>query len=637
MELELQKQDGYRSGHDREETNSSTDIPDKVSKTSAEGSQRAAIQRLKVVEPPEAPDAALEHFVGEEEKEPPRRIIAAALRAVWRTMSSSLTRRIVLMNLAALAVLLSSILYLNQFREGLIDARVESLVTQGRIIADSISVSATVETNTITFDPEKLLELQTGETALPSYDTFDSLDIPIDPEKIAPVLRELIKPTRTRARIYDPEGVLILDSRYLYAGGQILRFDLPGVSEEKIGMIDWIGNTLNQLLQQRDLPVYKDLQGSGTQYPEVASALIGSSSSVVRMTEDGKLIISVAIPVQRFRAVLGVLLLSTQGSDIDRIIAEERLAILRIFLVAAIVMVVLSILMASTIATPLRKLARAATNVRHGVKSPIDIPDFSNRHDEIGNLSSALNDMTKSLYARIAAIESFAADVSHELKNPLTSLRSAVETLPLAKTEASKKKLLAVIQHDVQRLDRLITDISDASRLDAELGREDESMVDLADLLANLVEASAHVGKRKKAVKVTLEIANYGKRGKRYFISGHDIRLGQVVNNLIDNARSFVPATDGLIAISMRRTGNWIKIVIEDNGPGIQSDDLDRVFERFYTDRPESDGFGQNSGLGLSITKQIIEAHGGKITAENRRRPDHGARFIISLPAERAK
>jgi len=190
MELELQKQDGYRSGHDREETNSSTDIPDKVSKTSAEGSQRAAIQRLKVVEPPEAPDAALEHFVGEEEKEPPRRIIAAALRAVWRTMSSSLTRRIVLMNLAALAVLLSSILYLNQFREGLIDARVESLVTQGRIIADSISVSATVETNTITFDPEKLLELQTGETALPSYDTFDSLDIPIDPEKIAPVLRE---------------------------------------------------------------------------------------------------------------------------------------------------------------------------------------------------------------------------------------------------------------------------------------------------------------------------------------------------------------------------------------------------------------------------------------------------------------
>ena len=566
-----------------------------------------------------------------------KRPVFRLMQAIRRTLVSSLTRRIISLNLTALAVILSSILYLNQFREGLIDARVESLLTQGRIIADSISVSATVETNTITIDPDKLLELRTGESVLPSLDNFDSLDFPIDPERIAPVLRELIQPTRTRARIYDPEGLLILDSRHLYAGGQVLRYELPLLDDDDMGMLDWVRETLNWLLRPRDLPIYKEIQGLGTEYPEVVSALLGSPKPVVRVTEKGEMIVSVALPIQRFRAVLGVLLLSTQGGDIDRIVTEERLAILRIFLVAAIVMVILSIVLSSAIATPLRKLSESANRVRRGVNSREEIPNFSGRQDEIGDLSAALGEMTNSLYGRIDAIESFAADVSHELKNPLTSLRSAVETLPLAKTQKAKDQLMAVIQHDVRRLDRLITDISDASRLDAELARTDLEPTDLAKLLLAVVEIASQPSRRQKKVEISTNVAKLKGQKDGYVIQGHDSRLGQVINNLIDNAKSFVPETGGKITVSLKPVADKFQIIVEDNGPGIQAEDMDRVFERFYTDRPDGEAFGQNSGLGLSISKQIVEAHGGSIKAENRRSPAHGARFVILLPSGKSE
>jgi len=544
---------------------------------------------------------------------------------------SSLTKRIVFLNLTALAVLLTGILYLNQFREGLIDARVESLLIQGRIIAGAIAASATVETNSIAIDPEKLLELQAGESLKPSADTLDTLDSPINPERVAPVLRSLIQPTSTRARIYDRDGILVLDSRHLYAGGQIIRYDLPPLREQQNdGMIAQIGNTLNKWLQRRDLPIYTET-GAGSAYPEVMSALTGGPSTVVRMTEQGELIVSVAVPVQRFRAVLGALQLSTQGGDIDRIIAEERIAILRIFLVAAVVITVLSILLASTIANPLRRLADAAVRVRHGVKSRVQIPDLTRRGDEIGNLSQSLRDMTNALYARIESIESFAADVSHELKNPLTSLRSAVETLPIARTEASRQRLLEVIQHDVKRLDRLITDISDASRLDAELAREDNQAVDLAKLVEGVVSMRRIVPHDNKNVKLALDIERA--TPESYFVIGHESRLGQVINNLLDNARSFVPADGGRIEIAMRRRGGRIEIVVSDNGPGIRAEKIERIFERFYTDRPDEESFGQNSGLGLSISRQIVEAHDGSILAENRKPPETGAIFTVRLPA----
>jgi two-component system sensor histidine kinase ChvG len=258
---------------------------------------------------------------------------------------------------------------------------------------------------------------------------------------------------------------------------------------------------------------------------------------------------------------------------------------------------------------------------------------MSARGDEIGNLSQTLRDMTNSLYARIEAIESFAADVSHELKNPLTSLRSAVETLPIARSETSRNRLMEIIQHDVRRLDRLITDISDASRLDAELAREDSRAVNIAELLQSVVEMRRLVPHDNKKVRLTLDIAQAPKGPADYNVLGHDSRIGQVINNLADNARSFVPDGSGLIAIRLARKDGMIEIVVEDNGPGIRAENIERIFERFYTDRPEEEGFGQNSGLGLSISRQIIEAHGGTLTAENRARPATGARFIVRLPA----
>ena len=561
-------------------------------------------------------------------------------RAMSRVILSSLTRRILFLNLAALVVLLSGILYLNQFREGLIDARVESLLTQGEIIAAAIAGSASVETDSITIDPQKLLELQAGESISPGTD-IDNLDFPINPERVAPVLRRLISPTRTRARIYDRDSSLLLDSQSLYSRGQILRYDLPPLEQENLPLTEQFLTALNRLIQRADLPIYQEQPGGdGSIYGEVLTALTGGRSAVVRATKRGELIVSVAVPVQRFRAVLGVLLLSTQAGDIDKIVRDERLAIVRVFLVAAVVTILLSLLLAGTIANPLHRLADAAQRVRKGVSGREEIPDFSARQDEIGDLSVALREMTNALYDRIAAIESFAADVSHELKNPLTSLRSAVETLPRARTDESKKRLMDVIQHDVRRLDRLISDISDASRLDAELARHDAIPVDLEPLLEDLVDISRQIRKSGKSVSIDLEVVKENRPKGGFMVNGHDLRIGQVITNLVENARSFVPQTDGKISLRLDAGKDHCKIFVEDNGPGISAENIDTIFRRFYTDRPDGEAFGQNSGLGLSISRQIIEAHGGTLTAENILDEESGdrvgARFIVRLPARKS-
>ena len=563
------------------------------------------------------------------------------LRSAWAFFVSqsfsSLTRRIVFLNLAGLVALVFGVMYLSQFRAGLIDARVQSLLVQSEIIAGAIAASATVDnTDSITIDPERLLELQAGESYGPGEDSMSGIEFPINPERVAPVLRRLISPTKTRARIYDRDGVLILDSRNLYGRGDVLRFDLPPPNAEKPGIIERAFIALRRWFGRGDLPLYKELgPENGRGYPEVGQALQGLHASMVRVNDRGEVIVSVAVPVQRFRAVRGVLLLSTQGADIDDMVEAERLAIFKVFLVAAGVMVVLSMLLAGTIAGPVRRLADAAERVRRRIRNRVEIPDFTRRRDEIGHLSGALRDMTSALYTRIEAIESFAADVSHELKNPLTSLRSAVETLPMAKTDANRKRLLEVIEHDVRRLDRLITDISDASRLDAELQRQEAAPVDFAQLLDALVKAANEV---RSDVTVTLKFE--GGAPSTFKVPGHDSRLGQVVSNLIDNARSFSPA-GGSVRVTGRKLKNEVEVLVDDDGPGVRPEALEKIFERFYTDRPEDQGFGQNSGLGLSISKQIVEAHGGRIWVENRLAPARsgeepkilGARFHVRLPA----
>jgi two-component system, OmpR family, sensor histidine kinase ChvG len=553
-------------------------------------------------------------------------------RAWWffvRQSSSSLTRRIIFLNLAGLFALVLGILYLSQFRAGLIDARRESLLVQGEIIAAAIAASSTTaDPDNTQIDLERLLDLQAGETYKPQDEA--QLDFPIDPERVAPVLRRLVSPTNTRARIYDRDGELLLDSRTIY---DVIRFDLPPPDEERPNYFQRRFMALKRWIAKGDLPTYRELAGNGKGYDEVGQALNDLKASMVRINERADVIVSVAVPVKRSRAVRGALMLQTQGADIDEIVTEERLAIFKVFMIAAVVMVVLSFVLASTIGGPMRRLAESAQVVRRRVRSRGEIADYTFRRDEIGHLSGSLRSMTSALYRRIEAIESFAADVAHELKNPLTSLRSAVETLPLAKSEDSRTRLLAVIQHDVKRLDRLISDISDASRLDAEIQRQDSEPIDLRKLLTTVVSVANDVP-REDGTTVTLMFEGSG----HFSVLGNDSRLGQVINNLIDNARSFSPS-GGIVRVTCRRHRGDIDIVVEDDGPGIYPEAMEKIFDRFYTYRPHQD-FGQNSGLGLSISKQIIEAHEGRLWAENRTANQGsepgkvlGARFTVRLPA----
>src|SRR5580704_7270871 len=584
-----------------------------------------------------------------------------ASRFLTARFSSSLTRRIVVLNLGGLVVLVVGFLLMDQFRADLIEARVQSLTIQADIIAAAISASATGDTDSITIDPDKLLQLAPGESVAPSQSDEDAIQFSINPALVGPFLHRLVTPTHTRARIYDSDGRLLLDSRSFSARGAVVRSDLPDASERR-GLADRIVAHLRGLFLTSTAPRAEDPWATnGRTMPEVGGALQGRTQSLVRVIHEGETIVSVGVPIQHMMATRGALLLSTQGGDIDRVITSARLAQLRFFLVLAIVMLVLSLSLANTIAEPVRRLADAAERVRRGIRSRQQIPDFTARSDEIGHLSRALREMTQALYGRLDAIETFAADVAHELKNPLTSLRSALETLPRVKSGPARDRLVAIMQHDVRRLDRLISDISDASRLDAELTRGEAGPVDVAALLEAVVSMSLD-SPRSNGARIELSVPV--RRGRRasadYFVLGHDSRLAQVVTNLIDNACSF-SEPGGVVRVSLARISagqgggrseGRVVITVDDDGPGIPPHALERIFERFYTDRPNQ-GFGQNSGLGLSISRQIVEAHGGKIWAANRpaepasvrvghghdEPPDEpvrhgaGARFVVELPA----
>ncbi|MBX3494986.1 MAG: stimulus-sensing domain-containing protein [Parvibaculum sp.] len=542
---------------------------------------------------------------------------------------SSLTRRIVAFNVAALFVLLTGILYLNQFREGLIDARRQSLLTQAEIIAGAIAEGATSTPDAQVIDP--LAGNRASQSSLDA--ALAERTLPIDPEGAAPILRRLVLPTQTRARLYDKDGWLILDSRQLSASGQVVAFELPppeGVDEP--GFLEGIADWMLSILPGRDLERFREAGSqNGTMYAEVIGALTGTPSSMERVNDRNELIVSVAVPIQRYRAVLGVLMLSTRGGDIDAIVRAERFAIVQVFMVALGVTILLSVVLAGTIAEPVRRLAQAAEIVRRGKNARAQIPDFTGRRDEIGELSGSLRDMTNALYSRIDAIESFAADVAHELKNPLTSLRSAVETLRLAKDDAAKERLTQIIQDDVRRIDRLISDISNASRLDAELSREEMEEVSIPTLLETVCDLFTETGVAGDA-RVVLDI-DPGPQGREHMtVKGFDMRLGQVVRNLVDNALSFSPP-GGVVRVSAARMRDRIVIHVEDEGPGIPPDSFERIFDRFHTDRPDS--FGKHSGLGLAISRQIVDVHGGTVRATNLMDGDkvRGARFTVDLPA----
>ncbi len=524
----------------------------------------------------------------------------------WR---SPLTRRILALNVLTLLIPVLGLLHLDQYRQSLIDTELDAM--RGQALAFSLSL---------------------GNTAAVAGEAGDESLIP---EITRSLMRLLVGDSDLRARIFAPSGELIADSFMLLGpGGMVQVMDLPppdsGSMSSRLGSL--YDRIVNWLPGMSGLPVYQEeaIQRAEN-YLEVVRALGGDSTGMVRTDGDGRLVLFMAVPVQRYRQVLGAMLLSTGGDEITAAVRARRQDVLLVFGVALAATVLISLYLAGTLARPIRRLAAAADNVRYGKGRKFEIPDFSHRGDEIGELSESLREMTEALWARLDAIENFAADVAHEIKNPLTSLRSAVETVARVEDPGQQKKLMSIILDDVQRLDRLISDISDASRLDAELSREEGGPVDVAKLLEALVEVhKATLGEDGPRFKVDVA------RDQRLVVAGLEGRLGQVFRNLISNAISFSPK-HGTIRLSARRQQGWSVIIVSDEGPGIPPGKLDDVFDRFYSERPAGEKFGTHSGLGLSISRQIIEAHGGSIRAVNRTDEEGrviGARFIVRLPAE---
>jgi len=529
---------------------------------------------------------------------------APAVRRRKRRPFSSLTRQILIVNVVGLGLFAGGALYLNQFRTGLIETRIESLTTQAEIIASAIA-----------------------------FTSARSLDVDrINPALAAQILNRLVLPTQTRARIFRKDGMLIVDSRERILPEPVRSYALeaPRLSQRIADRIEKFYTSLSNRLTAGQRPLYRESEDlRGTEFVEVILALQGQPANTVRENSMREPILSVAVPVQRFKRVLGSLMLTTEAGDINEIVRAERRSILEVFLVALVIAVVMAVVMAGTIVRPIRRLADAAENVRNRKGGRSTIPDFSRRNDEIGDLSAALIDMTAALYDRIDANEHFAADVAHEIKNPLSSISSAVESMPRARDQETRDKLLGILQDDVRRLDRLITDISQASRLDAQLSRAPVEPVELASLLGALIEIFSET--RDDMPQIRLEIAS----GDRFVVLGGEGRIGQVMRNLLENAASFSPQGSA-ITVKLVRSGRDVIVTIDDEGPGIPPENLETVFERFYTERPYGEAFGRHSGLGLSISRQITEAYGGSLSAENRRDAEGkilGARFSVGFRA----
>jgi two-component system sensor histidine kinase ChvG len=560
-----------------------------------------------------------------------------------RFVTRTLRRRIIFANLIGLAILLGGIIYLSQYHAWLIDAKRDSLRAQGEIVAAAIAANASVETGRIVLDPDRLPELE-GSRSPFRDDAFAALQLPMAPERVAPILRRLLPTIDIRARVYAQDGTLIVDTAQLLTRGQVAN---PDAVQERVkvknrwtGFIAW--------LTRGDLPVYREIgSANGTAYPEVRMALSGSTTPMLLVSEKGEQIVSMAVPIQYRKATQGVLLLSTRPGEIDEILAEERNIILALALIAFAATVLASIVLARTIAGPMRRLSEAAENVSRNIRTRHDLPELARRADEVGQMAAAFRKMTASLYQRIEASERFAEDVAHELKNPLTAARSTAEALAYAKTPEARQTLVREIQEELKRLNRLINDVSNAARMDAQLAIEAIEPVDVRDVLRGVVDVFkdllAHDTKR-----VVLDIAEVPGNPLAFIVQAHEVRLGRVITNLLDNAVSFSPE-NGVVTVSARSLGNEVEIIVDDEGPGIPAENMEAIFRRFYSDRPQTDRtVGKNSGLGLSMSREIVATYGGRIWAANRKaeagaaRREHcapgndgiiGARLIVRLPA----
>lgn len=524
---------------------------------------------------------------------------------------SPLARRILTINLPAFLVLVGAWFYLDQYRAGLLEARQEALQKEAHLIAGAL-----------------------GEAALAG----PIEDLRIDARLAPYILRRAVMTTNARARLFASNGRLMVDSRHLPASGRDVearRLYDPNGAVWPFSILQYYWDrAMNWLPRRGDYPAYEEVSlSTNWTWGGIDYALQGGEARQIWKLPDGRLLIGVAVPVQALKRVLGAVVLTVDSSGIDSAVRREQMGTLAVFAVAALITFLLSVFLSRSIIRPIQRLSQGADKVRHQGGQSADIPDLSRRHDEIGDLSVSLREMTTALNARVGAIETFAADVAHELKNPLTSLRSAVETLERAEKPEQREQLTRIIQQDLRRVNRLISEISDASRIDAEMGRVEREPVDIGQMVRDLQEV-LQAPRPDIAIDIRIEDE------RSLVVLGAEHRLGQVLRNLVDNAVSFSPE-GGRVLVAVTREKGDVLLVVEDQGPGVPEEARAKIFERFYSERPSGEDFGSHSGLGLNICRQIIEAHGGAIEVENiREEGEHGlligirgARFTVRIPA----
>lgn len=498
----------------------------------------------------------------------------------------SLGARIIAINLIGLILLAIGFILVDKSENNLIEARKEALILQANLIAFSFTLDSSVTNQEINNIDNLFLTKKWTST------------------KIA------------RTQIFNDNLIKIFDSK-----------DYQKEKNQDQDSSNYFFSDIIKIIKElfgRDAPLLPDL---GYSLSDLKDAILGKTKATEYKLKNGGITVHVSIPLQRNNLKKEVLLLSTQEGDIGRIIREERQRYLRAFLVALSISLFLSVSLSSTIARPLNRLAKAAEGVSNAGIG--EIPIMENRKDEIGVLANSVKRMTIALQDRVKSVEAFAADVAHELKNPLTSLQSAIETLQLSKEEEERKQLIKIAIKDLKRLDRLISDISSSSRLEVELARGEFEVIDIRDVLQSVMEVTRTNITKKIDININLKLPK-----NKIEVLGIGDRIAQVFYNLIDNAISF-SKTGYNIDINASTTKSDAVIEIRDEGPGIPKENLGRIFERFYTYRPEEKIFGNNSGLGLSICKQIIKSLNGTIIATNRM--GGGAVFTIILPLNKER
>jgi len=555
------------------------------------------------------------------------------LPAAFVFLPRTLLARLTLLNMIGLLILVGGILVLNETRQVLTNAYRQNLEAQARLIAGALSQTAQPNTAFQFFEPS-LLNRLLRDGSQPRWELRDA-------ERVMSQARQV---TSARLRLYAGNGDLVLDSAHMDRSARVIAKSLPPMDNDD-GMPGFLSSAWQSVQQffRPSAPLLSEINAAdGSGLEEVVTALRGRTASLQRQSEEGGDILTVAVPVQGYRAIIGALMVSTQPGEIDAILAQERQSVLQLSAIALVVNVMTSLILAATLIVPVRRLAAAMRGF--GNNSPTlpgldTIPDYTPRGDEIAELSSSLRDMTGRLLDRINTIDRFAADVAHELKNPLTSLHSAVQSIE--HTERSQapethKQLMGIIHNDVQRLNRLISDIANATRLDAELNRGASEAFDLSHLTQEVAGAIGE-GMAEANPQVTLVV----RAEAACPVVAQKSPIAQILDNLVSNALSFSP-DGGRVFVTTQSHPDHVALIVADEGPGLPPDTQEKIFERFYTDRaqqPQAPVPGHkksahaagHSGLGLSISRQIARAHGGDLSAENR--PDGtGAYFTLTLP-----